>query len=126
METVLCKLSDDVLVYAGSLPGVLCFTIPSEKSVEPWIVYNEPSEKWRKSGGDQWLKHTWGGFYIDIDNAGIVAPYWFLVSVFATVGTLPWIHHLKWRYSLRTLLIGTTLVAVVLGLIVAVLRWPAG
>ena len=30
------------------------------------------------------------------------------------------------RFSLRTLLIATTLVAVVLGVIVAVLRWPAG
>jgi hypothetical protein len=31
-------------------------------------------------------------------------------------------HWIKWRFSLRTLLIVTTLVAVVLGLIVAVLR----
>jgi hypothetical protein len=30
------------------------------------------------------------------------------------------------RYSLRTLLIATTLIAVLLGLIVALLRWPAG
>ena len=30
------------------------------------------------------------------------------------------------RFNLRTLLIATTLIAVALGLIVAVLRWPAG
>ena len=41
----------------------------------------------------------------------------------ATLAVAPW---LRWRFTLRTLLIATTLVAVVLGLIVAVLRWPAG
>jgi hypothetical protein len=118
VETVLCKFSDDVLIYAGSLPGELGFSIVSEESVEPWIVYKQPSEKWLKGVGDRWLEQTWGGFRIDIDNAGIMAPYWFLVSIFATVGTLAWIHKLKWKFSLRTLLIATTLVAVVLGLIV--------
>jgi hypothetical protein len=49
-------------------------------------------------------------------------PIWFLVIIAATAATAPWIR----RFSLRTLLIATTLVAVVLGLIVAVLRWPAG
>ena len=34
------------------------------------------------------------------------------------VGILPWYYQLRWRFSLRTLLIATTLVAVVLGLIV--------
>ena len=39
-------------------------------------------------------------------------PYWSPVSAFATVGTLSWI---PWRFSLRTLLIATTLTAAVLG-----------
>ena len=47
-----------------------------------------------------------------------------LVAVLLTAA--PWLRSLRWRFSLRTLLIATTLVAVVLGLIVAVLRWPAG
>jgi hypothetical protein len=34
------------------------------------------------------------------------------------LGGLPWILELKWRFSLRTLLIATTVVAVVLELIV--------
>ena len=42
-------------------------------------------------------------------------PHWFLVLLSAAFATAPWLH---WRYSLRTLLIATTLVAVVLGLIV--------
>jgi hypothetical protein len=48
----------------------------------------------------------------------VTFPDWFLVSVFATVAVLPWIRKLSWRFSLRTLLIATTLVAVMLGLVV--------
>jgi hypothetical protein len=42
-------------------------------------------------------------------------PYWFLAPAFATSAAFPW---LRWRFSLGTLLIATTLVAVVLGLVV--------
>ena len=46
------------------------------------------------------------------------SPHWFLVMDAALLALLPWVRHLRWRFSLRTLLIATTLVAVVLGLIV--------
>ena len=42
-------------------------------------------------------------------------PYWFTVLVVSTLVVAPW---LPYHFSLRTLLIATTLVAVVLGLIV--------
>jgi hypothetical protein len=42
-------------------------------------------------------------------------PYWFSVLLFGSLAVAPWF---RWRFSLRTLLIATTLVAVVLGLIV--------
>ena len=48
----------------------------------------------------------------------VEGPYWVCVLVAATIGilaALPWI---RWRFSLRSLLIATTLVAVVLGVIV--------
>ena len=44
--------------------------------------------------------------------------YWSPVVLSATLATVPWIRHLSWRFSLRTLLIAMTLVAVVLGLAV--------
>jgi hypothetical protein len=51
---------------------------------------------------------------------GVIVPHWFLISLCAVAATLPW---LPWRsprqFSLRTLLIATTLVAVGLGVIVA-------
>jgi hypothetical protein len=41
-------------------------------------------------------------------------PYWFVVVLVASVAAAPWI---SWRFSLRTLLIATTLIAVALGLV---------
>ncbi len=51
-------------------------------------------------------------------------PVWVLLLAVATVALLPWIHKLGYarRFSLRTLLIATTLVAAVLGIIV----WKLG
>jgi hypothetical protein len=50
-------------------------------------------------------------------NPAVSAPIWFLVMVAVALGWLPWIADAR-RFSLRTLLIATTLVAVVLGLAV--------
>jgi len=48
-------------------------------------------------------------------------PYWFLVATITAISIIPWIRWSK-RFSVRTLLIATTLVAVVLGLIVWSIR----
>ncbi len=51
----------------------------------------------------------------DDDDSLVMLPHWFAVVAMATLGISPL---LPWRFSLRTLLIATTLVAVGLGLIV--------
>ena len=101
----------------GSVPGVAGFIILDEESVEPWTVYKQPVKQWRKNEGDGWLELSWGGFYFR--GAAIMAPYWFWLLILTALAIAPWIRQLKWRFSLRTLLIATTLVAVVLGLVVA-------
>ena len=57
---------------------------------------------------------TWGFKW---DANYFVLPYWFLVATITALSTIPWIHWSN-RFGLRTLLIATTLVAVVLALIV--------
>jgi hypothetical protein len=50
------------------------------------------------------------------DFSGIAAtPYWLLASLSAALSFIPWV---RWRFSIRTLLVAITLVAVVLGLVV--------
>ncbi len=48
---------------------------------------------------------------------GYSVSYWLFTALVVLVAALPW---LRWRFSLRTLLVATTLVAVVLGLVVYV------
>jgi hypothetical protein len=59
------------------------------------------------------------GFYygdLVLGLSGIILPYWFIVLMPAATAISPW---LPWsrRFSLRTLLIATTLVAVALGIV---------
>ena len=49
-------------------------------------------------------------------------PTWFLLILSVTLAAIPWLPWWSNRFSLRTLLIATTLVAVVLGLIVYATR----
>ncbi len=54
----------------------------------------------------------------DIYNFLLYIPFWILVTLTSLLAAIPWTRSRSWRFSLRTLLIFTTLVAVVLGLIV--------
>jgi hypothetical protein len=51
------------------------------------------------------------------DTSEFVMPYWSPAVLGVCLAACPWVRS-PWRFSLRTLLIATTLVAVVLGLIV--------
>jgi hypothetical protein len=61
------------------------------------------------------------GFSMGKTDAGnndfVMMPTWFPVTVAAILAVTPWIRSSK-RFGLRTLLIATTLVALVLGIIV--------
>ena len=56
-----------------------------------------------------------------ISRYSIAVPYWFSFLIAGALTAAPWIPQLPWRFTLRTLLLATTLVAVVLGLIVTVI-----
>jgi hypothetical protein len=60
--------------------------------------------------------NRWG-----INGHTVRAPHWFFVLLLAAFGAAPWIGRRR-RFSLRTLLVATTLVAVLLGLIVYAVR----
>lgn len=55
-----------------------------------------------------------------VDNESVVCAYWIPTLLAVAVGAAPWV--LRRRFTLRTLLIATTLMAVVLGMLVYLLR----
>lgn len=61
-----------------------------------------------------------GGLRVIPVGAAVTVPYWSLVLVTATLAALPWIPSSS-RFSLRTLLLATTLLALILGIVVYVL-----
>lgn len=66
-----------------------------------------------------WLQFN-RNFYIQSGASyEITLPYWLLVVPFATLAAIPW---MRWRFSLRTLLIATTVIAAILGAIVVALH----
>jgi hypothetical protein len=60
-------------------------------------------------------------FFHEHRDIGLVIPHWFVALVFMALAAAPWIHRLK-RFSLRTLLIATTLVAIVLAVVIYLAR----
>lgn len=64
---------------------------------------------------------TWE-FRSDNNGTRLRFPHRLPIAISGVLAVAPWIRQLRWRFSLRTLLIATTLVAVVLGLIVWAVR----
>ena len=69
------------------------------------------SADWRKGGVLGFA------YYDDGLVTALIAPHWLPALLSAALAVIPWISR-SWRFSLRTLLIAMTLIAVVLGLIV--------
>jgi hypothetical protein len=69
----------------------------------------------------EWRKGGVLGFayYDDSFVTAFIAPHWLLALLSAALAIIPWISR-SWRFSLRSLLIATTLIAVGLGVLVAV------
>ncbi len=58
------------------------------------------------------------GYLNEGSSSALRIPYWFTIAATCLVAVFPWTPFFSWRFSLRTLLIATTLIAVMLGLIV--------
>ena len=69
------------------------------------------------TAGASTVTKVFRGFH-DRSRATWQIPHWLLVALAASTGALPWTARRGWRFSLRTLLIATTVVAAALGVIV--------
>jgi hypothetical protein len=99
------------VIQGASFDGIVSCFVLAEGSGSRWRWWSEPEA----SRAVVMRTHSlWACERIGI-NYWVKFPYWFPVVFFASVGPVPWLH---WRFTLRTLLIATTLIAVVLGLVV--------
>jgi hypothetical protein len=122
VEQIFVPITRSTYFSAGSMPNAFGFEISNKSPTDTWAWLSMTAHGWlaiRDPTAPRWS----GSGFFRISTASVVMPYWVGALSLDAIATLPWI---RWRFSLRTLLIATTLVAVVIGLIVAVLRWPAG
>jgi hypothetical protein len=95
----------------GSKSGNV-YLFQREIGTHPTRPYGWPSH----SGGEITKSQNafkWQPPFGQLMGVSFPLPYWFPVAMSAGLAATPW---LRWRFSLRTLLIATTLVAAVLGL----------
>jgi hypothetical protein len=98
--------------HFASLRGGMLFCMANYSPAKPgaWRMYTA------------WERELLGfGAFATNTSTSFGTPYWFPVLTSIAFASLPWIHWSK-RFSLRTLLIATTLVALVLGLAVYAAR----
>ena len=88
----------------------------SSLEVGKWI------KGWRGQPDVPWQVTVGLGVIRSPNRLGLVMSHWFLAALAATIAALPWIRQVHWRFSLRTLLIATTLLALILGTIIATIR----
>jgi hypothetical protein len=82
-----------------------------------WLLRSFPGDEAMQMYGEFFeakQNHWKFGTHVISGTYAIMMPHWFILLI-APLTATPWI---KWRFNVRTLLITTTLVAVVLGLIV--------
>lgn len=75
----------------------------------------------RATANVSYLQKPFRGFY-DYGRSSLQLPYWMAVMLTAATGMAVWMPQLRWRFSLGTLLIATTILAVGLGAGVVMLR----
>jgi hypothetical protein len=98
---------------------VVTSRVPS--MVNGQLVYNDVRARLNRFEPDPLVTHflpsivtfSYNGF--TIRGISAVIPPWLFVPLSALVAVVPWI---RWRFNLRTLLIGMTVVAALLGLVI--------
>jgi hypothetical protein len=126
IDQIVLPITSSSCLSIGSMPGCCGGGIVPISSVQRGM----PPPFWDSGSTAEWLSipkssrpydpsRLLGAFFAN--GEGVVVPYWFAIFIFASVGVTPWIRWSK-RFSLLTVLIGMTIVAVLLGLIVATIN----
>lgn len=102
-------ISNSTFVDAALLPGEL-LAILRDGTIGTWAIDHATPEQARKP------RQLSGPFFFSKGRVGV--PTWFVLCLSSSLAALPWVRP---RFSLRALLIATTVVAMLLSLTV----WPS-
>jgi hypothetical protein len=126
-EVLIIPVSDTLFIAFGSVQGEM--TACKSRNVpgyfqHGWEIQSTPPMDRRifdeRPEAQPGYRGVFGFGFIDSPPTfSICAPYWFFVVLLGISSTIPW---LPWRFSLRTLLIVMTLVAVGLGVVLFLVR----
>jgi hypothetical protein len=120
VEQIVGELPGGTIVGVGLLPGAFGVGISDGTNVTPWTRNGWPAVEWLILVNDSespYASRVWGMFMFADGN--LILPFWLLTITAATSIALPW---LRWRFSLRTMLVVTTVIAAVLGMVVWAVR----
>ena len=98
------------IFFIGTIDG----TERNGIDLNPWRLRDVPGNRQFFPFDEPYTTLGFIAFWHAPNGWALIAPHWCLVVVFAILATAPW---LRWRFSLRALLIGMTLVALFLGAI---------
>ena len=96
----------------GNVLSVIWATDSTATKFPPWRYGSRPTRTLRESWKLTYLPHDG-----NLGGMQLQSPYWLLVVAIGVFAASPWIP-IRRRFSLRTLLIGMTVVAVLLGSVV--------
>jgi hypothetical protein len=118
VEQVFVPIGGCMYFVSGSTPNTFGGGVTDQSPTGTWGKFSMATTDWLEAifvdnGTPFSTAPVWS-----FDGTSVMMPYWFGLVVTSILSVLPWIR----RYSLRTLLIATTLVALVLGLIVCAAR----
>jgi hypothetical protein len=114
VEQLPVQLPGNQVIGLGTMPGVYAVVINPQWGT-PLSRRSNSADEWLALGGYDHSR-IWG--YFGVQSTAIIIPFWFSVLFAAIIAALPWCTRKPYRFSLRTLLIVTTLVAVALGALV--------
>jgi hypothetical protein len=121
LDVPIIRLAPSSTVAVASVRGLLMFGVQQKLNA----VHSDPRIAWRRISSPieqidvTHIEYGFAGFKVinDKRETGVQFPYWFAVMMLVICPVVPWIRW-KHRFSLRALLIATTIVAILLGLIV--------
>jgi hypothetical protein len=120
VDVVSAHIGNRYRITGVSFPGAVGFAVGENRSSLPRSSLSLPTDAFLQThelNGRKYPSRVWG--MVHLDSSSSLIPIWCLVLFSAAIGVVPWMHNLRWRFSLRTLLIATALVAVGLGIVVA-------